>query len=397
MANSDIVLSEMRLSLFWIRTFSNMFLRESESKRNRAKLDFLGRQVDYAQHFQSLGNAPSSADLSMPWNQSAGQPDHFWQYYLGNPNPQAISGEEAWEYIVPLRTTIPATVQSHSGSRPFALEGYYFPHGVAFMATAYLDQERPFSEMIDWTLDVRNPGNRFEMIWRTGEKNRRGLKVTLEEIIQLCLDYLQRGMLRNAEPIGFPAEHSFRVATAIRGHGVDPSQAPDESVRLALQALCLWNKNWSKAKLSDPNQFEIPTHLPEKGDLMYGYQHSRAIWFPRLFTAKEGASKLGYYHRHLTMLSLQTASLIALARLATKYILYEDVMPAALEDLARRAAGLLGRLYGGSDDTFKSWSAFHQIQDHRIQDIDDRNRQVDVVNQLREFFGLTPLTPQARK
>ena len=46
--------------------------------------------------------------------------------------------------------------------------------------------------------------------------------------------------------------------------------------------------------------------------VLYGLDRGRAVWFPDLFTKQGRVHALGCYHRNLTLLSLQTESLVEL-------------------------------------------------------------------------------------
>jgi hypothetical protein len=116
--------------------------------------------------------------------------------------------------------------------------------------------------------------------------------------------------------------------------------------------------------------------------VLYGLDRGRAVWFPDLFTKQGRVHALGCYHRNLTLLSLQTESLVELMCAAGAYIDATKPLPLAMEDLAKGAAGVLGRLYGGNQDTYQSWSPRAQI---------DGNRYADTINKVRQFFAMGAL------
>ena len=70
---------------------------------------------------------------------------------------------------------------------------------------------------------------------------------------------------------------------------------------------------------------------------------------------------MGCYQNNLSLLIMHVESLLELVNLAETYSSADQAMPPALEEYARNAAGLLGRLNGSVEDTYMSTSADKQI------------------------------------
>jgi hypothetical protein len=193
----------------------------------------------------------------------------------------------------------------------------------------------------------------------------------------------------------------------IRGEEVDPTQpiAPMGAVHRALEALCSWHQTWKNDVLHswDTSTCLKIRHAP-RSHVLYGLERGRAVWFPDLFSKQTSAlsgvsitlpdravrvpnfftkerrvHSLACYNRNLTLLSLQTESLVELMRAAGACIDANKPMPLAMEELAKGAAGILGRLYGGTQDTYRSWSPRAHI---------DGNHYADTINKVRHFFNM---------
>jgi hypothetical protein len=89
--------------------------------------------------------------------------------------------------------------------------------------------------------------------------------------------------------------------------------------------LCTWERFWKKANLHPLDDSSMLAHMRRNllpGRVLYGLGCGRAVWLPGYFReniadGEDLRARLSFvncYHRNLTLLSLQTASLLALIR-----------------------------------------------------------------------------------
>lgn len=366
-----ISLHELRLSFIWMEGLPALFTADAGT----APMAFMARKEPYKQEFAKVqdGTSPWTA----PWPPSQGRHiHHFWNYYLKK-MPEQISGDQARKYVVPLRTPMKIGVTTPWLLGRVTLEGFYYPHGVALMVTAVINDLLTLEAMVDKALEIRVSGK-----YAATESDGSIKSLSLDALAARLLDQLRENALGKGVAQGNRSGTPFTIATVIKGDGVDPTQPipPMGVVHRALEALCSWHQTWKNDVLHnwDPSTCLKIRHAP-LSHVLYGLDRGRAVWFPDLFTKQGQVHSLGCYHRNLTLLSLQTESLMELMRAAAAYIDANKLMPIAMEDLAKGAAGILGRLYGGTQDTYRSWSPRAHI---------DGNHYADVINKVRHFFNM---------
>jgi hypothetical protein len=86
---------------------------------------------------------------------------------------------------------------------------------------------------------------------------------------------------------------------------------------------------------------------------------------------------LSCFHRNQTLLAMQVQILIQLARLGQALLQEGLPIPTNLETLLRFAGGELGRLYGGTDSTYRADSARRIMKDSNA---------IETINQIRKHF-----------
>ena len=129
---------------------------------------------------------------------------------------------------------------------------------------------------------------------------------------------------------------------------------------------------------------QIKLRKPNAGDFHYGLKRGRAVWIPTSFVPKAKKYSLACYHRNLVYASLQTESLVSLMQLMTSALTAapNTSRHASMETLVQSAAGILGRLYGGDTDIYRSGSVRRQIDDHPHK---------AAINDVRKYRGRPPL------
>jgi hypothetical protein len=343
----------------------------------------LGRSTSYASLFDSPTSAGGGAEgLTKPWRNPAG--NFFWTYYLDGRRPGDLTGEQAWNSLVPLRGRAPARLSGGKATERVGLEVFYYPHGLALVATATLRDSFTLQTAVEAAFAFYRH-DAYEVLWDP-QLGRGAEHLTLPQAADACLRILRRGALgREVTPEVRYAE-PFSIVTVVKAGGVASSKAVTEggAVHRALEAMASWRAGWKAQKLPPFSDATIPTRSGDPGsDVLYARPRGRVVWFGRLLGGKQGETRaLGCYHRNLTFLSMQVESLGGLLRGTATGLTGAGALPAAQLDCARRAAGILGRLFGATRDMYRSWSPRRQI---------DANGLVQPTNEVRHYFGMDPL------
>ncbi len=361
----EVQINELRTSYLWVRSFDPNYSLPPVTDR-----------VRYRGELSKVMSGQSS--WTLPWPESEEQ--HFWNYYLECDDLSRVEWNQAQRHLMPFRA--PALVQVSPPSRladhaRVQLECFGYPHGVGCIITVSIRGSFSLDEMVDQAIQAsqRNCCVR----WLTGDE---AFRLPLNKLASKALKLYGEEM--TSEGRLQPMRESFRISSMIDGKGADPDKIIDEGdeIHRALEGLCVFNKGWRKA--NDLQDLDNRWIEPKKGKywrdghFLYGTSSRRVVWFPGYFKENLETEKvrfLGKYHRNLTLASLQTKSLLALMYQAKELFKQPDYMPFHLENLARYAAGILGRLYLGKS-TYRSRSLQMQIEPH-----------LDVVNKVRYFFG----------
>lgn len=446
-------ISELRLSFAWTETFQTVFDRPPNGDLPQQTLAFLGNRAKFIAAFENVRqrqsdleskpNEPEAApirahaeadctetksesppagkgsatSLSMPWPRlSRNYSHHFWQYYLENVDPRGLSGEKAWQYLVPLRVQFPiglgAPWPNAVPKCKVFLDGLVYPHGIAVVVMVRLLFKRLSGSVTDpqnggtgtgvgvpllmeRALDIRANGH-FEV---TIAGERQDLK--LDSLAGAVLDHLRRETLGTAEPQGNRLNEPLTVATVVRGTGGDPTMPITENSDLhkVLEGLCSWRADWKTHPLqTTPKKSTLLLAGPPDGHVVYHLARGRAVWMPGLFSTDSGRDehRLSCYHRNLTWVTLQTEMLAQASSIYADYLERDpppDVAPPTdLQSLARFAAIRLGCLFStekskGRKQTYNSASPRAYLNENGYE---------ETIKQVRATFKLSPLAYKPR-
>lgn len=375
---AKIEIHDLRLSFIWVETVLDLVRHAVPSG---APLAFLGRRSSYAQRFEQVLRSPREpGGLEPPWRRPAGH--FFWTYYLRGRTPGNVSGDQAWKALVPFRGKVPAAVEAPWLGGDLVPETFLYPHGLALVVTALCRAHLPLEEAVEKAFEVRQTG-KFQVEWDEGRVSQ---SLSLDAFVGKALTTLGKAGFGPGATPDARSVTPFTLATVVRGTGVHPNApVPDGGkAHRALEAITTWRPTWRYDVL--PNLAEVSLQIrraPPSHVLYYG-KRGRAVWFPGLFIREaRDLHSLACYHRNLVFASLQVESLSGLVSQTAKQI--RDMSPLSVthRECARRAVGILGRLYGGLRSTYRSRSPRAHIE---------QNDLVMVVNEVRDFFNMPLLS-----
>lgn len=375
---------QMRLSFIWAETNLGLL---GDPKAPAVPLGFLGSRDSYAETFDKvLKKEPVPAQLKAPWDK-AGQ--HFWQYYLENKQKlEEMPGDKAWKFLVPFRGRIAVkqvTAPSLTGeSVNFQLESFIYPYGFGLVITVTIKASQNLTDAAKVLSEVRKDG-RLEVEWESGGKE----QLYLNQLAHKCLDLVRQQALGPTAGAGSIPVEPFTVFTILKGTGTD-LDAPlvqDEEIHALLEGVTTWPAIWKKSNLPG---LDAQVILPLKasasdGAIVYARDRGRAVWFPALFTdVSKVRSSLSCYHRNVVFASLQTESLCRFLMETAHQITSASWLSLRVmhRDCAKLAAGIVGRMYGGNKETFRSMSPRYQIQ---------QNDYEKEINTIRSICSMLPL------
>jgi hypothetical protein len=375
-----IFLDHLRLSLIWTDTFFDLL---ADGGPAGSPMGFLGRASTYASRFAALPPPDTEAKgLSVPWPRPAGQ--YFWTYYLEGKRPGDLTGDQAWNVGVPFRGPEPARVSSDALKRRVLLEAFHYPHGIALVATLTFEDSLELDAAVQRVFKMRR-SIVCDVQW-DAETGRAPELATLAQAADGILAVLRHGALGKQVPPAAHAVEPFSVLTVIGATGTSAKEGMVDGSALhrAFEAMASWMPGYEAANLPAIKDATIETRTGPAGvDVLYARPRGRVVWFGRLLDPpNKGDHTLACYHRNLTFLSLQIEALGSFARATATALDDPGSLSAAHLDCARRSAGLLGRLYGGTSDVYRSWSPRKHI---------DQNALIDPINKVRDVFGMAPL------
>ncbi len=336
-----------RLAFIWVETTLELV----HDPVPAAPFAFLGGDATFVPRFDNLQEGQSDPDgLTLPWPKPAG--DHFWTFYLQR-RPGNVSGGKAWEAFVPFRLKLDLSVSAPWLPARVVAEGYYYPHGYGLVVTFQVEPPTALSleDTIELARDVRKRRT-LVVAWSPT----RSEELILDAFADSALAMLREQALGKDAPAGTVATAPFSVVTFVKIDGVDPTAAFPEGgdIHRALEAVT----GWHEGPLVNLPPLKDNVLDPEaKDDVVYAKKRGRAVWSPYPATTS-GKHTMACYGRNLVHASLQTESLARLVVETVEHGFLSDTH----RDLARYAGGLLGRLYGGSANTYRTMSCRVQLE-----------------------------------
>jgi hypothetical protein len=376
---SDVQIHDFRLTFLWTETLPELLAGAAAPQGS--SMPFLWSQQAYVERFATiLQGGLDPLGLQAPWPRPVG--DFFWTYYLEDKIPGQIPAEMAWRFLVPLRGRVPAQVEAPwLQNARFSLESFFFPHGLALAVSARIQATVSPEQAMASALQLRRD-EKLEIDWTGGGHE----ALNLDGFSRKALQALRRSVL--GSDVQAPAQSlPFSIATVVRAEGVDAETSFPQGGMLhkVLQGLTTWAPTWQTDALKPLAEAGLPTRNSPPSYALYASSRGRGIWFPGHYTpAMAQRRSLSCYHRNFVFLSLQVESLAGLVAFAARQLDQGMVLAQQQAACARRAAGLLGRLYGGVK-TYRSRSPKLQM---------DQNGCVAPINTVRDYFDMAPLQAQ---
>lgn len=366
-------LTEVRLTLIATRTV----LAPLSVTEPGGGLRVVGDRVLYAERFDAALADPGDR-AQPPWEHTGGR--SFWSYHLRGDDKLGlppVSGDDAWRYLIPLRTRLPGTMTAAWPGGAVSAAGYVWPFGVTLLTTFYIRGRMNLAEMVAARAARQDGTLRVE--WAAGGV----LEGSYPEIEGACLDALTREAFGPGVPTSGERE-TFSILTAIRGEGGWPEgpALAGGPVHQALHAVTTWRRTWAHDELGSLGEATVRLEKAPPSSLLGRGPRGRLAWLPVAFSNRdEFPHTCACYHRNLVNASAQVEALIALAA-ATQRLRTTGGTPSIEHgNLARLAAGLLGRAHGGSSG-YRSRSLRAQIEDSGA---------THAIDAMRDAAGMGPL------
>lgn len=379
-----VQVDRFKLSLIWFETVLDLL----QEKPPKAPMRFLGRNYTYEPRFAdaikeqvAMLNAKLQprGELAPPWPKPIGQ--RFWMYYLKKRKLDEVSGREAWNALVPFRIRPRFTVQATAPVDGVLSEGFAYPHGFAWVLTLGCSGAFTPEEMASTAQELRRTCQ-LTVTWDAGSSEQCSLDVLAGKAMQT----LRRAIFGASVAAGTAlAADPFTVLTVLQASGIDaetPVQ-PGSVLQKTLEAVTNWRPTWKKDPPPKLSKVDVDRRTGPAGHMIYGRKRGRAVWFPASFQppvpGRRAPTSLGCYHRNMVFASLQGESLLGLLAATAQA---GPILPAAHDNCANNAAGIMGRLYGGVEDTYRSGSLRAQV---------DQQGLVTTVNTVRARYKMSPL------
>jgi hypothetical protein len=319
---------------------------------------------------------PAAGPCRPPWQKDYAR--SFWKYYAQFPR---TSTQEIWRAMAPLEKPLSWSLKPSWEGDSLA-KAFLYPWGIGILVDVSITGKMQFEDAINKAIEVRRSAVTSIQAATTSSS------APMTKLLGLLFDYVRAaafGTIDRGVTGGL-----FTVATIVDGEGDDLRQAIQQGSNLhkGLEGLVSWNNKWEKIQPLPLAANTVKTKGSAPANhLLYGNSRGRAVWFPEYFSSATGDDqdeRLPLYHQNLTMAALHTEGLCLLARDVAQQ--FDNNRTAndwsfAYADCAQRVAGILGRLYGGTMDTYRSGSVQNHIQGSFKDD----------VNTMRTGLGMKEL------
>lgn len=304
----------------------------------------------------------------------------FWHFYVQKLEPTT---KDLWRTQVPLmhKVNVPLSTDWPQVQMPIPIMPVLYPWGTALVVDMLLDGSFTLDEAVALAQEVRHSQG-FQM----GSPGT-GAASTLKGVFEAVMNQIHNDAFGAKMPRGDVSE-IFSIVSVLDAQGVNPTEAVVEGgdIHRALDAMTGWNPLWKSIKLDPLASTTIAIRRAPPGHILYGGRRGRVVWFPGSFHSTSNTDTLRCFHQNLTAASLQAESLCRIVVDAANALAVGRSLAdfsVTYRECVQLAAGILGRLYGGSFDTYRSQSVRDQIQ---------RMYKAPVTS-IRTQLGMSPLVP----
>lgn len=382
-------IQQLRFSCIW-----------TVSLLGKMEKNVLGKSYIQRDIFKQLFNRQSSEWL-LPWNDDGNDSwqhylnrSFFWKHYLelqlddisendyysvlSDKSYYGSSYHRGWTHLLPLKDKAPK-IKTESTKTDIRLDNFCYPFGIGIIATVFIKPNSSLEETINNAVDARH--GKHDITYEDGQSD----ASTLQELAQQQANHLYQKLFSSLSfaptlnNICLPHD-PFTITTIIEAketqneHYQNLHKYKDtDTFRYLVNGLCGFDRDWKVNQVADNfciDDKEISHQKQAFKNLIIGTKNSRLIWFPEHFTkrAASNINKLGRYHRHLSLLSLQTEILIKVLQN------YNKLKETKQQKYIARRALLLIKLLNKSSKfgVFQSWSAVKRIQLDPIPNIINR-------------------------
>ncbi|MGH9430562.1 MAG: hypothetical protein ACRD3T_03380 [Terriglobia bacterium] len=366
-------ITELRLSFIQVECLSEPL---GALARPDIPLRFLLSGPEYQQQFVAAiaGQGPCQP----PWREGYGK--LFWKYYI---QKKPAGSKDLWRALAPLKYELGDVIAADWLPGKATARAYLYPWGIGLVVDVAASGSLTLDEAVKLAFQVKLQNKYSTSIGGAGRP------VALDGLFEVMLSAIRAKVYGDTVSAG-QGGAMFSIVTVIDASEADAAQPPPEGLDLhkAMDGLVRWNKDWNTTtpvKLADS---KIETKQAPPSHVLYGGRRGRFVWFPGSFrSAANSEHTLTCYHQNLTVGSLQTESLCRLAKDAADRLAANPSLASAsvaYRNCAQLAAGLLGRLYGGTFDTYRS---------HSLRDQIDKVYKAEI-NAVRDYFNkMPPLKP----
>lgn len=321
-------------------------------KLPKIPFDFLLSGPRYQQEFADV--IEGKGKCALPWHDRYGR--LFWKYYI---QKKPAAPKDLWRAMVPLYYEANDIIKADWLNGKVTLRTYLYPWSIGLVVDITAASSLTLKEAVLLGLQVQRL-NKYKIANGGGQQ-----EASLPGLVETLLTAI-RSNVYGPGLTGQTGE-MFSIVSVLDAEGVDAKEPLVEGSPLhyALEGLANWNVNWETTPPRNMDERKIETQQSPPSHVLYGSRRGRVLWFPVNFRRNSfNADTLTCYHQNLTVASLQTESLCRLVKDTADRLAINPSFgnaSVAYQACAKLSVGLLGRLYGGTWDTYRSHSLRDQI------------------------------------
>jgi hypothetical protein len=342
------------------------------------RFSFLLSAPAYQQRFTEASQAYDKHErIRPPWRYGFGK--LFWKYYIQKNTARA---KDLWRMMVPLYYDLGAVITADWLNGTIAARTYLYPWGIGLVLDIIVEGSFSVDEAANLGFQVDRL-NKYKVTLEGGVQKELPLKGLME--------FLLTSMYTEAlnVPVAARASELFSIVTVLNAEDADPKQPLKEGGDLneMMEAMVDWNPLFKSIPLPKLDSSKIDIKNSPAGHILFGGRRGRFVWYPGNFRSKVGSpNRLNCYHQNLTVASLQTESLCQFAQDISERLDGDGSLvntSVTYQSCAQLTAGILGRMYGGASDIYRSGSIRSQIAKSYIP----------AVAAVRQYFKMSQLAP----